>query len=127
VSEVHKILQGMAEMTQENILPANRKQMDIMFSGDDSVVILALKKLAGDGPTPAKLVSYHMQLAGYVKRSPLCRSFVVGSKHNITCILDSFRSSIVVLGSPTPCGIWHNSCLCPCWGLKQTRLTQQDL
>jgi hypothetical protein len=66
VSEAHRILDGTAETTQEDVLPG--KRTDITLSGAHSVIILELKQLPGGaGPTRIQMNNYSKQLCGYVK------------------------------------------------------------
>jgi transcription termination factor Rho len=47
----------------------NKKRTDITLSGNNSVVILELKKLNGStGPTVKQKREYHKQLRGYIEQ-----------------------------------------------------------
>ena len=66
VSEAHHILNGVADTTQEDVLPDTKKRTDVTFSSNRCVVILELKQCK-DSPTRNFLDNSHGQLAGYVR------------------------------------------------------------
>ena len=66
VGEMHNVLYEGTTVAQETVLP-NKKRTDITLSGDNSLVILELKKLNGSTePTVKQKKEYHAQLRGYI-------------------------------------------------------------
>jgi hypothetical protein len=98
VPEAHRILDGTADTTQENVLPAIGKRTDITLSGAHSIVILELKQLPGwAGPTRIQMSNHHKQLRGYVKARRMME--VQGQQRTVAgfvvVMYDSGRSYVV--------------------------------
>jgi hypothetical protein len=68
LGEMHSRLYEGEAVIQETVLD-NKKRTDITLSGNNSVVILELKKLNGStGPTVKQKREYHKQLRGYIEQ-----------------------------------------------------------
>jgi hypothetical protein len=66
VGELHNVLYKGTTVAQETVLP-NNKRTDITLAGDNSLVLLKLKKLNGSTePTFLQKKEYHAQLRGYI-------------------------------------------------------------
>eukprot|EP00550_Attheya_septentrionalis_P003234 CAMPEP_0198286428 /NCGR_PEP_ID=MMETSP1449-20131203/5515_1 /TAXON_ID=420275 /ORGANISM="Attheya septentrionalis, Strain CCMP2084" /LENGTH=601 /DNA_ID=CAMNT_0043984165 /DNA_START=102 /DNA_END=1907 /DNA_ORIENTATION=+ len=66
VGELHNVLYEGTTVAQETVLP-NKKRTDITLAGDNSLVLLELKKLNGSTePTFLQKKEYHAQLRGYI-------------------------------------------------------------
>ena len=66
VTEAHDVLAGVAQTTQEDILPLTGKRTDVTFSSPTCVVVLDLKQVPNGDPTSDFIANAHRQLAGYV-------------------------------------------------------------